>query len=52
MNVREAKICLACDEVFEGKTCPRCGEIGALICKWVWPAQPRPENVNLEEGRL
>lgn len=43
MNIRDAKICLVCDEIFDGKRCPRCGEIGEYISRWVAPSCPRPD---------
>jgi hypothetical protein len=43
MNIRDAKLCPVCEEVFVGKQCPRDGEQGTFISKWVPPSQPRPE---------
>ena len=43
MNVRDAKICLVCDEIFEGENCTRCGGNGEYLMKWVPPLYPRPE---------
>ncbi len=44
MNVRDAKICPSCDEIYKGKQCSRCGEEnGAYIFPWVKPMFPKPE---------
>jgi len=42
LNVRDAKICLVCDEIFEGERCPRCGVDGYYLMRWVQPLYPRP----------
>lgn len=43
MNIRDAKICLVCDEIFEGDSCPRCGVDGHYLMTWLRPLYPRPE---------
>ena len=51
MNIRDARICPSCDEIYEGDgPCPRCGEPfpGPFLTRWVPPVHPRPEAVREE----
>ncbi len=41
MNLKEAQLCLACDEVYSGKQCPKCGDVGASLKMWVTPLPRR-----------
>ena len=39
MNLRQARICLNDDEVFEGEHCPRCGQkCFAFLTAWIKPS--------------
>jgi hypothetical protein len=45
MNLKDAKLCIECDEIFVGDTCPRCGaSVGwQWIHKWLEPiGKPKP----------
>ena len=53
MNVRDAKICLVCDEIYTGNDCPRCGGSGWYVTQWIPPAQPKLKNhVIMEQEQL
>ena len=42
MNIRDAKLCPSCDEIYDDDKCPRCGEVGTYLTTWVKPVFPRP----------
>jgi len=44
MKLRKAKICLNCDEVFEGAVCPKCtAESWRWLAAWLQPAYDPPK---------
>lgn len=45
MNLREAKLCLNCDEVFSGTRCPACAALqpGFPIERWLNRDRESPE---------
>lgn len=46
MNLRDVKLCIACDEVFDGESCPNCGEtVFEWLVRWVRPLYKRLEDV-------
>lgn len=50
MNLREANICLDCDEIFDSKElqCPACSSVNAItLSKWV---QPLPQQRVLDKS--
>lgn len=40
VNIKEAKLCIECDEIFEGVSCPKCG---GQSFAWVNPWLSAPE---------
>ena len=56
MQLREARLCLDCEEIHDARTCPRCtSETFALISRWIPAperrARPRPEPSEAETYR-
>ncbi len=49
MNIRTARFCVNCEEIFEERlTCPRCGGLGWWLQKWL----NRPEDAGDKGTRI
>jgi len=37
MKLYEARVCVNCEEIYTGQACPRCGEDGWMLSRWLQP---------------
>lgn len=47
MELKKAKFCIDCEEIFEGEDCPRCGKrsVWRWLREWIVPLQTRTADV-------